>query len=503
MRFLWRALLSFGPLIAVAAGFVAVGEYATEFAGSSRLPDLGLVRGVSSPLESRFGYVPVQGSERDDVIVITQAGDGVLAVTTNGWRRDYSIDGGRRLAVFGRGGDDIIRVETGVDHGLVLNGGDGDDLLVGGAGDDILGGGEGDDIIRGRDGDDLVDAGSGADIVHLGAGHDGADGGDGHDQLAGDDGDDYLQGGPGRDTLLGLRGDDVLYGLGGGDRLAGGAGADYLDGGAGGDTLEGGGESDIVFGGTGDDLLNDAAGGDLLAGGAGRDTHLAGPRSRVFTDAGDAPTLGARGAATIVCAPRATAPTREAEDAAIHRAIGDVRLQTGDAVKIFDDRYGFATRAGSDLEALRSIPLGRDLLAALTASGRTVELRATDGGNGISFEETFDGYVRVDGEPGPGTGSRVGYNPYRTAVGDGERDWQRRPPIVGLVHELVHALNGAYGVLQPGDDALQRQAIGEAVNARAQDGAPTASTSLGRAALQAIDENAFRAFLGLPLREPR
>jgi hypothetical protein len=465
VRILWRAVLSFGPLIAVATSFVVLGEYATEFSGPSRLPDLGLLRGVSSPFESRVGWVPVQGTERDDVIIIEYTRRHVFGVTTNGWRSDYRDVGGRQLTVFARGGDDVVRVEAGVGHGLVIRGGDGNDILVGSAGDDVLRGGEGDDVVRGREGDDLVEAGPGEDVVHLGDGRDGVDGGGGRDRLLGDDGGDYLQGGPGRDTLLGLGGDDVLYGLKGGDRLAGGDGADYLDGGAGVDALKGDGGHDMIFGGAGGDLLVDEAGGDLLAGGAGLDSHLLGARSRVITEAEDTPAVR-------------------------------------DAVRIVDDRFDFAERAGSDLEALRSIPLGRGLLAALAASGRTIEIRATEEGNSISFDATSDGSVRVDGEPGPGTASRVRYNPYRTAVGDGKLDWQRRPPIVGRFHELVHALNGARGMLPSDDDSIQRQAIGEALAAADRAVARGASTPPPDASAPEVTENAFRAFLGLPLREP-
>ena len=42
----------------------------------------------------------------------------------------------------------------------------------------------------------------------------------------------------------------------------------------------------------------------------------------------------------------------------------------------------------------------------------------------------------------------INYNPERISLG-GE-DWQNRPPVVGLFHEMVHAYNYATGTLAPG-----------------------------------------------------
>jgi Effector protein/RTX calcium-binding nonapeptide repeat (4 copies) len=446
-RFVRRALLSFGPVIAVTAGFVGVGAYASSCPQPSPVPDLGLLHEMTPLLASRVDCVPAVGTAGDDVILISRSGNARVTVTVNGQRSEYLVRDDRPLAVRGRGGDDTVKVLGDLPVALVLSGGGGDDTLVAGSGDDLLDGGPGDDIIEGGAGDDLVDAGAGDDVVVLGSGRDEADGGDGRDALAGGAGDDYLQGGRGADVVGGGGGDDVLYGLGGRDRLRGGAGADYLDGGAGDDHVAGEGGRDVVFGGSGDDVLRDLAGGDLLAGGDGRDACLAGAGSRIVAPAADEwPRLSG-------------------------------------VVRVVDGRHGLAARAASDLEALRSLPLGRELLAELAASGRAVVLRATADGNAITWDLTAGGCASDSGQPGPGASSVVLYNPYRTVVGDGRSAWQHRPPIVGLFHELVHALAVAQGTMPSEDARRQAQAIG------ADGPAPKAPT-----------ENGLRAFLGLPLR---
>jgi serralysin len=150
----------------------------------------------SAYLESGTENAIIFGSEQDDVVIFGAA---------------YA----QRTAVYGLGGDDVLRGGGG-DPAITggnnfLNGGSGDDRVYGGArADDLLG----------EDGDDLLDGGGGDDLLFGDAGR---------DLLRGDAGDDYLRGG---------LGDDQLQGGAGGDRLDGSLGADVLSGGAGSDTAE-------------------------------------------------------------------------------------------------------------------------------------------------------------------------------------------------------------------------------------------------------------------------
>ena len=116
------------------------------------------------------------------------------------------------INIFGKGGNDTIRVYNVITASLVADGGSGNDVIHGGGGNDILRGGSGNDTIYGRDG---------------------------LDQLFGELGNDFLDGGNSRDWL---------YGGFGFDRLFGRAGNDYLDGG-----LDG--IADDLFGGAGGDLF--------------------------------------------------------------------------------------------------------------------------------------------------------------------------------------------------------------------------------------------------------
>ncbi len=81
-----------------------------------------------------------------------------------------------RIVVYGRDGDDDIKVHKNV--GTITA------ELYGGQGDDKLDGGEGDDVLDGGEGDDKLDGGKGHDILFGGAGKD--------DIKGGSDGDDIL-----------------------------------------------------------------------------------------------------------------------------------------------------------------------------------------------------------------------------------------------------------------------------------------------------------------------
>jgi large repetitive protein len=95
-------------------------------------------------------------------------------------------------------------------RGVVLTGGDGDDLLIGTPFDDIIEGRNGDDVLLGRGGNDTIDGGRGDDRL---------DGGRGNDRLTGSEGRDLLRGGTGRDVFFTRDGErDTVLGGPGRDR---------------------------------------------------------------------------------------------------------------------------------------------------------------------------------------------------------------------------------------------------------------------------------------------
>src|SRR5207302_5682497 len=77
-----------------------------------------------------------------------------------------------RFVAYGLGGNDVIRVNEGIDLPAWLYGGDGNDRLTGGRGDDVLLGEAGDDTLAGGGGSDLLIGGTGSDQISGGEGDD-------------------------------------------------------------------------------------------------------------------------------------------------------------------------------------------------------------------------------------------------------------------------------------------------------------------------------------------
>lgn len=158
--------------------------------------------------------------------------------------------------------NDRATLTTSMD-GVLVDGGENDDVLLGGAGDDELGGDIGNDFVSGGPGNDLLGPGRGSDVLNGGEGADrvvytgrgvgvdvdlsvpradgssdpvdvlssieGAIGGSGKDVLRGDAGPNSIDGNIGDDQLLGGDGPDQLIGWLGRDRINAGAGDDIID----------------------------------------------------------------------------------------------------------------------------------------------------------------------------------------------------------------------------------------------------------------------------------
>jgi Ca2+-binding RTX toxin-like protein len=112
--------------------------------------------------------VTVNATNGDDVAVISGDAGGI---SVQGLAAQVSITGAEggldQLHVNGGAGDDVIEA-SGVavgSIGLVLDGGEGNDVIIGSAGNDVLIGGPGDDILIGNGGNDTFIAGPGADVV--------------------------------------------------------------------------------------------------------------------------------------------------------------------------------------------------------------------------------------------------------------------------------------------------------------------------------------------------
>jgi len=125
----------------------------------------GTLGGTSG--DGQADNVIVHGTSGDDVALIFGDAAGVsvlgLAAQVNITGAEAAND---RLRIFAGDGDDVIEA-SGVAAGaigLVLDGGNGNDVIVGSEGDDVLIGGEGDDVLIGGGGNDIFDFGPGDDI---------------------------------------------------------------------------------------------------------------------------------------------------------------------------------------------------------------------------------------------------------------------------------------------------------------------------------------------------
>ncbi len=258
----------------------------------------------------------IEGTSGNDVIEVSEAGNGQILVQQLNERQDRVIKSWVKerpghILFDGYDGNDSFNNLT--DVWSTARGGEGTDTLAGGSGNDTLDGGKGTDTIFGGGGNDKIWGGPDADVIDGGSGDDviyahgvtdpnavlgyyaptdgkAVDkdvvlGGDGNDTLiGGNDGDD-LEGGDGADWIYGNGGYDVLYGDSGVDHIWGGQGNDDLHGGAdgdwlwgetgydrlygdaGGDVLFGGDQADQLYGGTGLDFLLGENGNDYLNGG--------------------------------------------------------------------------------------------------------------------------------------------------------------------------------------------------------------------------------------------
>jgi hypothetical protein len=274
----------------------------------------------------------------------------------------------------------------------------------------------------------------------------------------------------------------TVYAGGGDDEVELADAADlYVDGGPGADRLTARTGPAQLFGGPGDDVLDGTAG--TMAGGPGADTFSGGAATRVFLQAGE----------------RVDGPVRLTYVSPTRDAAG---LTPGAGLRILGDD-AFRRRVGADVNALLSLPEGRLLLAGLDDAHRAVTVSESAEANSTRVDRPGKAYLRAGGSHGSGSSSRVSYDPYVAQLGDGLQPWQNRPPVIGLVHELIHALNASTGTLQKGldDDGvlkLESQAVGlpfDGVKFRWTPSSPSGSDNP-----RAFTENTFRALLALPSR---
>jgi NleD-like pathogen effector protein (putative zinc metallopeptidase) len=178
-------------------------------------------------------------------------------------------------------------------------------------------------------------------------------------------------------------------------------------------------------------------------------------------------------------------PVRQADYARIHVAMESV--EGGAAGVTVEGSDAFKSAVLLDLAWLLTQSVGQELVESIVGTGRTLTLKASGGGNTTAYASNDDSYEREDGTPGPGSDTTVSYdigewNPY-----GGTEAWMRRPPAIGLAHEMVHAWTGMSGTRARGStDGVNRREL--------------QATGLGEFSGAALTENRFRAAFGLQPR---
>lgn len=263
------------------------GELVTVYVGNGDVATSGddviLGTEVADDIYGLGGNDTICGLGGSDLIV---AGDG------NDWvdagPGGDEVQGGRgRDEIYGGDGNDTL---FGGLHADLLDGGSGGDLVSGNSGNDTLYGGPGVDEIIGGTGNDsiytgdggtvgtglLVSGGEGNDVIRGGNHPDAIRGGNGDDILYGNGGNDEIYGGNDKDRIYGQSGNDLIKGDAGADTLVGGPGNDNVSGNSGNDDISGGGGNDVLTGHGGNDQIYGDRGSDVLRGGPGSDQCVGG-----------------------------------------------------------------------------------------------------------------------------------------------------------------------------------------------------------------------------------
>ncbi|MBC7921868.1 MAG: hypothetical protein H7Z75_12365, partial [Ferruginibacter sp.] len=113
----------------------------------------------------------------------------------------------------------------------------------------------------------------------------------------------------------------------------------------------------------------------------------------------------------------------------------------------------FQAAVQADLQAIYDTPTGQRLLESLHASGKKIFINYGEKNSAeFPFGNWPPAFYQTDGvTPGSGMALKIAYNPVQEDVG--RKEWNKRPPAIGLAHELIHAEQAAYGRMRRGTTA--------------------------------------------------
>ncbi|MGM9992622.1 MAG: M91 family zinc metallopeptidase [Candidatus Bruticola sp.] len=394
----------------------------------------------------------LKASDKDNKINISSGQDGSIIVNVDGQEQKFSAAEARNLIIDGGDGDDIIYADDKVKNNLYVTGGYGCDNIQTAKGNDMVYDNYGANRISTKGGSDTVIANQldympnehsqtvkdersfWQKIVDKFNGQTFQERTVDGNIIDGGVGDDYIEGGLGSDYINGGDGGDVIYGLNGSDYIEAGRGNDYVDSGRGDDTVKAAYGDNIVFGGRGDDNITVGKGDNVVAGGLGADAIQAGQgQNKITVDSADSVKAGSK----------STVSTVESIDIPDNITINANAYYTDAPQTGHLGNSGFETRIQSDLDALASIETGQKMLQALAAQGHDVNIVGTDSGNYCSYWQT--GMLNYDGSAGSGSSSTIAVDRSRIMIS--YDNWGKRPPIVGMYHEMAHAYDAGNGIL--------------------------------------------------------
>lgn len=396
----------------------------------------------------------LKASDANNEIHISKGKDGGIIVNVDGKEKKFSAEAARNLIIDGSDGNDKIIADKDVEADLQIVGGLGNDTITTAKGNDTVYDNYGANNISTKDGSDTIIANQ---LDYIPGEHsqttvdnrgffrkllDKITGKSSYEEQTvdgniidgGDDGN-YIEGGLGNDYIRSGSGDDVIYGLNGNDIIKSGNGDDYVDGGKGNDNIDVNFGNNIVFGGNGDDVIKAGNGDNVLVGGRGSDSIKAGEgENKITADSADKVKAGEYSKTSHV----------ESIDIPENITANAIHGSTSAPVTGNNSNMGFTERVQSDLASLAALSTGQTMLNALGENGKSINIVDTDAGNYCSYYQ--DGAtLKEDGSASYGSDSTVAYNRTRTLIS--YDDWGKRPPIVGMYHEMSHSYDAGAGVL--------------------------------------------------------
>lgn len=396
----------------------------------------------------------LKASDANNEIHISKGKNGGIIVNVDGKEKKFSAEAARNLIIDGGDGNDKIIADKDVEADLQIVGGLGNDTITTAKGNDTVYDNYGANNISTKDGSDTIIANQ-LDYVPGEQSQTTADnrgffrklldkitGKSSYEEqtvdgniIDGGEGGNYIEGGLGNDYIRSGSGDDVIYGLNGDDIIKSGNGDDYVDGGKGNDNINVGFGNNIAFGGNGDDVIKAGDGDNVLVGGRGSDSIKAGEgENKITADSADKVKAGENSKTSYV----------ESIDVPENITVNAIHGSTSAPVTGNNSNIGFTERVQSDLASLAALSTGQTMLNALGENGRSINIVDTDAGNYCSYYQ--DGAtLKEDGSASYGSDSTVAYNRTRTLIS--YDDWGKRPPIVGMYHEMSHSYDAGAGVL--------------------------------------------------------